>query len=257
MLKRMMIIIGGVAVVLIFLFVLMNQGAPDSDSLVEEDLGALRAAVHDSLPNMGYHQFADQPLEGFEIALATGLAEKTYGDAQLVDLKGSTLRTSLVMLDKKQVDCVIATQVKPDKKGDYLYSDSYFTDVINIHYKNGSPSRLGDFAPGQKIGVLSKSPAAAQLEKAKSDEKLPVEIVLLESYPDGKDALEQGKIDAFCGAQIFLQEFVGTQKFELGTCEYVVVLRKGDTQRLEQINKALGSLREGGQLNQIKDKWNR
>ena len=255
MVKRMMIIIGVVAVVLIFLFVLMNQGPPDPTALTSEELGALRVAVHNDLAKMGDRQYMDQPLEGFEVDLSGQLAQKIYGDEKLLDLKASTGRTALVMLDNKDVDCVVATQVAPEKSEAYLYSDAYYTDEVKVLYKNGSPANVGSFGADQKIGVLSNSPAAAMLEKAKSDSKSQVKIVLLESYPDAQDFLEQGKIDAFCGGQIFLQDFEGTQSFELGTCEYSIVLRKDDTKLLEEINKALGSLRESGQLNQLKDRW--
>lgn len=257
MFKRLLIIIGVAALVMVFLFVLMNQGAaPTNNDINPEDLGSLRVAVHGELPNMGLREFNDQEPVGYEIDLAKKLAEKTYGDEKLIDMKTSSMRTALVMLNSKRVDCVIATQIKVPKSADYAFSQGYFTDQVNVLFKNGEFSNVSDFGNDKKIGVISGSAAANMLEEKKKELKAGFTIVKLESYPDAKEWLDSGKIDAFCGAQVFLQNMAEFKRFQIGSLEYVIVTRKADTKITEKLEAALSELNSQGITKQLQEKWN-
>lgn len=255
MFKRLSIFIGVVAVILVFIFVLKNQSSPNDETVVTQDLGALRVAVHYMVPGMGYQPYADQELTGLEIDLARLLAEKLYGDQKLVDLQPTTMKSALVMLAKKEVDCVIATQPLTEEKSNaYTYTDGYYTDDINFVYVNGDYTEPSQFA-GKKIGVLSKSYEATVLKEVVKETKIEIETVEYESYPDAKEALDRGKIDGFVGAKVQMSSMDSYKRLRIGTCEYGIVVRKANAALGEKLQTALTELRQEGKIGELLNRW--
>ena len=256
MLKKLLILMGGVAFLTLLVFVINNSGPTNTaDAYNEEQLiDALRVGVHYDVKNMGYQQYYDDELSGMEVDLSKHLAKYIYGDESLLELNSVSMKTAQYFLNNKKIDCIVATQPITDEKSDkYRYSRPYYTDYVECVYANGSIMSLSDLA-GKKIGVINNSYAHKRLQALIKEAKLEASFVSYEGYSDGVEAVQLGKIDVFCTNRIFLPSS-GLKRFTVGECKYCVVVRYNDTELLEKINSAIEGMENSGELKMLQDKY--
>ena len=255
MIKKLLILMSTVACLLLFVFVLNNTSATVvniTDQTMQRD--TLKVALHDKVYKMSYKQNHDDALTGLEVDLAKTLAKNIYGDAKLIDIREVSNKTALHALKKKFVDCVIATQPMVEDSGN-LYSTSYYTDYVDIIFKNGNIGDIKDLE-NKKVGVISKSYAYTTLEakttKAKMEEV--VTYVDYENYDEAFKDLEAGKIDAFCDNRVFISG-ANYNRYTLEECKYYIVLRGDDVNLQKKINETLSSMESSGELIALINKW--
>lgn len=256
MFKKLLILMGAVALVMLIVFVMNNTGtkSTNSDADNEQLIDALRVGVHYNVKKMGYQEYYDEDVEGFEVDLAKQLAKQIYGKESLIELSSVSMKTAKHYLNNKTVDCVVATQPITGQKDDtYKYSDPYYTDYIECLYNQGNIMSINDLA-GKKIGVITDSYAHKKLEELLKNAKIEAEFISYESYPDGLEAVQYGKLDVFCMARIFLPN-TSLKRFTVTECKYAVMVRAEDTDLLNKINSAIKNLSDSGELSLLIDKY--
>lgn len=255
MLKKLLILMGAVALLILVVFVINNSGDVSSSEQVDDQLiDALRVGVHYDIKNMGYQQYYDDELSGLEIDLAKLIAKYIYGKESLIELTSVSMKTSMYYLDDNAIDCIIATQPLTDEPSEeYLYSKAYYTDYIECMYINGSIMSLSDLA-GKRIGIINGSYAAQKLEEALVQADIEAELIGYEGYSDCIDALQFGRLDAFCTNRVHVP---GTtlKRFTVTDCKYAVVVRAENKELLDKINEALTYLESSGELKALQDKY--
>lgn len=255
LLKKLMVLMGAVAFLILVVFVINNSGdVSSSDNFDEQLIDALRVGVHYDIKNMGYQQYYDDELTGFEIEFSKQLAKHIYGKESLIELNSVSSKTAKYFLNNKTIDCIIATQVDTGEKNeDYKYSNPYYTDYIECMYANGSILSLNDLN-GKKIGVITDSYAATTVKAMTDNAKLDVEYVEYEGISDGIDAMNLGRIDGFCTNRIFIPA-ANIKRFTVTQCKYSVMVRAADTELLKKINEAIAYMESSGELKVMQDKY--
>ena len=115
-----------------------------------------------------------------------------------------------------------------------------------------------DDLPGKKIGVQLGTTGDTYSSENVKDAKV-------EQYSKGFEAVQaltQGKIDAVVidqePAKVFVNENEGIKLLDepLTSEDYAYVIKKGNTELVEKVNKALAELTEAGEIQSIIDKYN-
>lgn len=246
---------GTIAFLILVVFVINNSGdVNSSDNFDEQLIDALRVGVHYDVKNMGYQQYYDDELTGFEIEFAKQLAKHIYGKESLIELNSVSAKTAKYFLNNKTIDCIIATQIDPGEKNeDYKFSNPYYTDYIECMYAHGSIMSLNDLN-GKKIGVITDSYAATTIKAMTENAKLNVEYVEYEGISDGIDAMNLGRIDGFCTNRVFVPG-ANIKRFTITQCKYSVMVRASDTELLKKINEAISYMESSGELKVMQDKY--
>lgn len=241
---------------MVVIFVIKNTGTnKNTASEYDEELvDALRVGVHYDVNKMGYRQYYDQEVEGFEIDLSKQLAKHLYGKESLIELNNVSSKTAKYFLSNKTVDCIIATlPLTEEKEEGFKFSNPYYTDYVECVYSQGNIMSINDLK-GKRIGVIEASYTHKRVEALLKDAKIEAQFVAYESYSDGLLAVQNGKIDTFCMNRVFLPAS-NLKRFTLTECKYAIMVREEDTELLKKINGALESLTNSGELSLIADKW--
>ena len=253
MLKKLLILICGVAFLTLVVFVINNSGASNSNEEDYQLVDALRAGVHFDVKNMGYQQYYDDSPVGFEIELAELLAKYIYGESTLLELTSVSTKTAKYYLNDKTIDCIIATQPLPSLESkEYKYSKPYYTDYVELYSKDTILS-LNNLE-GKTIAVITDSYAKSALESLLTSSKINASLVTYESYDDGLHAVQIGKTDAFCGNRAFVATTT-LKRFTVTTCEYAIMVRSSDSGLLSKLNIALDAITNSGELKALQEKY--
>lgn len=252
--KKLAILIGSIAFLILLIFVINNSGSVETGTLDDEQLiDALRVGVHYDIKGMGYRRYYDDELSGYEIDLAKQIAKHIYGKESLIELTPVSNKTAKYYLAKNNIDCIIATQTADEKSEDCKYSIPYYTDYIEIMYVNGNIMSVNDLQ-GKKIGIIPNSDASTKLISVLESANIEIQQMEYESYTDGIDAVNTGRIDAFCTNRVFVSS-TNIKRFTIGDVKYSIAVRPDDKELLNKINEAIEYLNESGELKQLYDTY--
>jgi len=161
--------------------------------------GRLIIGVKDNLPPLGFRD-RDGNLAGLEIDIAQELAKELNIPLELVPLKN---RDRLTALQNNQVDLAIAQITVTNNRSRLVdFSLPYYTDSTIAIAKRGSNSQ--DLAQPIAFGVLKNSAAIAVIQS-----RFPkAAIIGANSYADGLEALQLGKVKAFVGDRTSLSQWL-------------------------------------------------
>ncbi|PLR97575.1 transporter substrate-binding domain-containing protein [Bacillus sp. T33-2] len=198
-------------------------------------------------------------VEGFDIDLAKQLAKEILGDEKKVEFKEVTSKTRIPMLNNGEIDAVIATMtISEERKKEVDFTDVYFEAGQSLLVKKGSKiTGIEDLKKGTKVLAVKGSTSAINIR-----EKAPeTEVLEFENYAEAFTALKSGKGDALTTDDAILYGMADEDpSFELvgGTFTeepYGIAVKKGNTELVEELNKALKAVQDSGKYDEIKDKW--
>lgn len=198
-------------------------------------------------------------VEGFDIDIAKQLAKQILGDENKVEFKEVTSKTRIPMLNNGDVDAVIATMtISEERKKEVDFTDVYFKAGQSLLVKKGSPIKgLQDLKAGTKVLAVKGSTSAINIR-----EKAPqAQVLEFENYSEAFTALKAGKGDALTTDDAILYGMVDEDpSFTLvgGTFTeepYGIAVKKGNTDLVKEINKALKAIQDSGKYDEIKNKW--
>jgi polar amino acid transport system substrate-binding protein len=175
-----------------------NSGV--SSLQVIQKRGKLIIGVKDNLPPLGFRD-RQQNLVGLEIDIARELAKELNLEPQLVPMRH---RDRLTILQNNQVDLGIAQITVTTNRSRLIdFSLPYYTDsTIAIAPRHTTRSQL----QLSRLGVLKNSSAIAAIQH-----QFPqAQIIGVNSYQDGLNALESGTIAAFVGDRSNLAHWLAT-----------------------------------------------
>lgn len=198
-------------------------------------------------------------VEGFDIDIAKALAREILGDEKKAEFKEVTSKTRIPMLNNGDVDAVVATMtISEERKKEVDFSDVYFNAGQSLLVKKGSKIKgLKDLTPGTKVLAVKGATSAANIRQ-----KAPkAQVLEYENYAEAFTALKAGKGDALTTDDAILYGMADEDpSYQLvgGTFTeepYGIAVKKGNTELVKELNKALKAIKDSGKYDEIKNKW--
>nr|4ZV1_A Chain A, AncQR [synthetic construct]4ZV2_A Chain A, AncQR [synthetic construct] len=221
--------------------------------------GTLRVGTEATFPPFGFKD-ENGKLVGFDIDLAKAIAKKL---GVKVEFKPMDFDGIIPALQSGKIDVVIAGMtITEERKKQVDFSDPYFEAGQAIVVKKGNDSikSLEDLK-GKKVGVQLGSTSEQHVKKVAKD--AGVKVKKFDNFSEAFQELKSGRVDAVvtdnavalayvkqnpnAGVKIVGETFSGEP--------YGIAVRKGNSELLEKINKALEEMKKDGTYDKIYEKW--
>ncbi|EIJ81815.1 glutamine ABC transporter [Bacillus methanolicus PB1] len=235
-----------------------SEGAKNALEAIKERDKIIFGVKHDTrlfgLKNPGTGE-----VEGFDIDIAKALAKEILGDESKVEFKEVTSKTRIPLLQKGDIDAIIATMtITEERKKEVDFTDVYFEAGQSLLVKKDSPIKgLEDIKKGTKVLSVKGSTSSQNIR-----EKAPEATVLeFENYAEAFTALKSDQGDVLTTDNAILYGMADEDpSFHLvgGTFTdepYGIAVKKGEKELLDELNKALKTIKSNGEYDKIYKKW--
>lgn len=234
-----------------------TASSPTLDAIKQR--GKLVAGVKYDTNLFGLKDPATGTVSGFDIDIAKALAKELLGDENKLEVKEVTSKTRIPMLDKGDIDVIIATMtITEDRKKQVNFSDIYFKAGQSLLVKQGSDIKSIDDLKAGKTVLTAKGSTSAKNIKEKSPNATLLEF---ENYAEAFTALKSGKGDALTTDNAIL---MGMSQQDpnyvlvggLFTDEpYGIASKKDDNNFTDTLNAFLKKINDNGDYAKIYKKW--
>lgn len=249
-----------------------GSASGDSGSKLQtiKDRGVLNCGVKADVLGYGYLNTETNEYEGLEIDLcyqiAAAVLETTYEEAKeqgLCEFTPVTPSTRGTLIDSGQLDIVAATYtITPEREEDWDFSTPYRTDSVGIMVKSANGWTSMEDLDGQTIGVSTGSTTQQLVEQMIEDNgfNCTPNFTEYQSYPEIKDALDAGMVQAFAMDRSTLNTYMDDTvellqpEIEFGTQDYGVATQKGcDLSKV--VDDTVNELLESGWIDEEIETW--
>ena len=249
-----------------------GSASGDSASKLQtiKDRGVLNCGVKADVLGYGYLNTETNEYEGLEIDLcyqiAAAVLETTYEEAKeqgLCEFTTVTPSTRGTLIDSGQLDIVAATYtITPEREEDWDFSTPYRTDSVGIMVKSANGWTSMEDLDGQTIGVSTGSTTQQLVEQMIEDNgfNCTPNFTEYQSYPEIKDALDAGMVQAFAMDRSTLNTYMDDTvellqpEIEFGTQDYGVATQKGcDLSKV--VDDTVNELLESGRIDEEIETW--
>jgi serine/threonine protein kinase len=211
----------------------------------------LTIGVKGDLPGVGLFSPSKGTFGGFEIELASRIADKLGVPASGVTFKQVSRYTRAGALADGSVDLVIATYSWEDFKNDRVtFAGPYFVAHTDVLVAGDAPITTLTDLDGKKLCARSGSVSAKQVT-----DQVPMELVPATDYADCMNKLKAGAVDAIPGDDIVLAGYAAREpapfrllKADIGHWSYAVAVPEGDVRACETIRPAISELYDSGEM---------
>lgn len=198
-------------------------------------------------------------VEGFDIDIAKLLAKEVLGDETKIELVEVTSKTRIPLLNKGDIDAIIATMtITEERKNEVDFTDVYFEAGQSLLVKKGSAIKsIKDLTKDTKVLAVKGSTSTDNIREAAP----AAQVLEFENYAEAFTALKAGQGDTLTTDNSILLGMVSEDNsFELvgGTFTdepYGIAVKKGNTELLDKLNKALETIHSNGEFDKVFDKW--
>lgn len=235
-----------------------------------KDRGVLNCGVKADVLGYGYLNTETNEYEGLEIDLcyqiAAAVLETTYEEAKeqgLCEFTTVTPSTRGTLIDSGQLDIVAATYtITPEREEDWDFSTPYRTGSVGIMVKSANGWTSMEDLDGQTIGVSTGSTTQQLVEQMIEDNgfNCTPSFTEYQSYPEIKDALDAGMVQAFAMDRSTLNTYMDDTvellqpEIEFGTQDYGVATQKG-CDLSEVVDDTVNELLESGWIDEEIETW--
>ena len=209
-------------------------------------------ATNAEFPPYEYHE--GENIVGIDVEIAQAIADEVGAELVIEDMAFDSILTAV---QSGKADMGIAgLTITEDRLQNVDFSNSYAiaTQVIIVNQDSAidDPDDLG----GKTIGVQLGTTGDIYAED--------IEDATIERYNKGFEAVQallQNKVDAVIidnePAKVFVEQNEGIRIVdkEFTVEEYAIAVKKGNSDLLEKVNKAIEKLQESGKLQEIVDKY--
>lgn len=209
-------------------------------------------ATNAEFPPYEYHE--GENIVGIDVEIAQAIADEVGAELVIEDMAFDSILTAV---QSGKADMGIAgLTITEDRLQNVDFSNSYAiaTQVIIVNQDSAidDPDDLG----GKTIGVQLGTTGDIYAED--------IEDATIERYNKGFEAVQallQNKVDAVIidnePAKVFVEQNEGIRIVdkEFTVEEYAIAVKKGNSDLLEKVNKAIEELQESGKLQEIVDKY--
>lgn len=228
--------------------ILLLSGCTDS----KKSANTIVFATSADYPPFEYKQYGET--KGFDIDLAHKVAEQMGKKAEFRDMQFSTV---LPALQTGQADAAISTlTITNQRKENFDFSKPYYFEVMAMVFPKKNPVPVISEFKNKKIAYQLGSVMEIWLKQHASSAKL----IAMDNNNQAIEALKVGHVDYVLldGAQahIFSQKNPELSYSILDHAKdgYGIAVKKGSP-LLKEINQALQTLQEKGDIEALKKKW--
>ena len=201
-----------------------------------------------------YEYYEGDTVVGIDVEIAQAIADEVGAELVIEDM---TFDSVLTAVQSGQADMGIAGLTITEDRLQYVDFSNYYaiaTQVIIVNQDSAIDDP--DDLIGKTIGV--------KLGTTGDIYSYDIEDATIERYNKGFEAVQallQGKVDAVIidnePAKVFVSENEGIRIVdkEFTVEEYAIAVKKGNSDLLEKVNKAIEKLQESGKLQEIVDKY--
>ncbi|TCP58240.1 amino acid ABC transporter substrate-binding protein (PAAT family) [Tumebacillus sp. BK434] len=223
-----------------------------------KDRDKLVAGVKYDTNLFGLKDPASGKVAGFDIDIAKALAKELTGDENKIEFKEVTSSTRIPMLNKGDIDIIIATMTITEKRREEVnFSDVYFQAGQSLLVKKGSDITGVDKLDGKTVLAVKGATSGKNVK-----EKAPgVKVLEFANYAEAFTALKSGKGDALTtDNSILLGMAAQDPNYVLAGDPfsdepYGIASKKGDDEFTKTLNDFLKGLKDSGEYNKIYKKW--
>lgn len=243
---------------LAIIFVIPKPAKPDLTWTRIQEGGVVRIGIDPSFPPFESDDGKGN-LSGFDIALATALAERWNVRVQYVYTGFDGLYDALV---GNQFDLILsALPYNPDKTQDVAFSHSYFNGgpVIVVRGEDTRTNSIYDLAQRTIAVELGTSGDAFG---RKWQRRLRLDLREFNTTKQALEALEKGQVEAGLIDPISFFDFVRSGDNKLRTAGkplsdelYIIAVRRDAPTLLKEINSAFDAMSRDGTLEGLKKEW--
>jgi aspartate/glutamate/glutamine transport system substrate-binding protein len=235
-----------------------NEGTKNALEKIKERDKIVFGVKHDTRL-FGLKNPSTGEVEGFDIDIAKALAKEILGDETKVEFKEVTSKTRIPLLQKGDIDAIIATMtITEERKKEVDFTDVYFEAGQSLLVKKDSPIKgIEDLKKGTKVLAVKGSTSAQNIR-----EKAPeAQVLEFENYAEAFTALKSGQGDALTTDNAILFGMADEDpSFHVvgGTFTdepYGIAVKKGEKELLDELNKALETIKSNGEYDKIYKKW--
>ena len=228
--------------------------AASSEAETEAAGGTLVMVTNAEFPPYVYHDGGE--IVGIDVEICDAIAAKLGMTMEIEDVAFDSIIPEVVS-GKADIGAGGIT-ITEDRKKNVDFSDVYATAAQLIIVKDDSDIAGPDDLKGKSIGVQLGTTGDLYASEYEADGST------VERYGKGFEAVQallQGKIDAVVidqePAKVFVNENEGIKLLDepLTSEDYAYVVKKGNTELVEKVNKALAELTEAGEIQSIIDKY--
>ena len=203
----------------------------------------------------------DGGFEGIDVEVAGLIAEK-LGLELVVDDMGFTAALEAVQNGRSDI-AMAGITVNEDRLANMDFTDSYATGIQVIIVPEGSPIRsVDDLETAALIGTQEGTTGYIYCSYPPEEGGYGEEhVVAYETGAVAVQALLAGQVDCVVIDNQPAQEYVKANPglkvldTEFAVEDYAIAVKKGNTQLLEQVNKALGELIADGSVQKVVDSY--
>ena len=204
----------------------------------------------------------DGGFEGIDVEVAGLIAEK-LGLELVVDDMGFTAALEAVQNGRSDI-AMAGITVNEDRLANMDFTDSYATGVQVVIIKADSPAvqSIDDLASAALIGTQEGTTGYIYCSYPPEEGGYGEDhVVAYETGAVAVQALLAGQVDCVVIDNQPAQEYVKANPgleildTEFAVEDYAIAVKKGNTQLLEEVNKALGELIADGSVQKVVDKY--
>ena len=249
-----------VTMLLALVMVLSLAASGGSDGLTVEK-GKLHMSTNAEFPPYEMVK-GDGGFEGIDVEVAGLIAEK-LGLELVVDDMGFTAALEAVQNGRSDI-AMAGITVNEDRLANMDFTDSYATGVQVVIIKADSPAvqSIDDLASAALIGTQEGTTGYIYCSYPPEEGGYGEDhVVAYETGAVAVQALLAGQVDCVVIDNQPAQEYVKANPgleildTEFAVEDYAIAVKKGNTQLLEQVNKALGELIADGSVQKVVDKY--
>ena len=227
------------------------EAAPAAVKTVQE--GKLVMCTNAEFPPYEYHD--NNTIVGIDADICAAIAEKMGLELEIEDIAFDSIIPE-ISSGKADIGAAGMT-VTEDRKQNVDFSETYARASQVIIVTENSEVKGMDDLKGKKVGVQTGTTGDIYVTGDLGDE-------CVERYAKGMEAvqaLSQTKIDAVVidgePAKKYISEVPGLKILDESYTdeEYAIAIRKGNTELLDAVNKAIGELKADGTLDAIVAKY--
>lgn len=218
--------------------------------------GVLKVGVEGTYPPITYHNENDE-LVGFDIEVAEAIGEKLGVKVEFVESEWDSL---LAAVDSGRIDTVInAVSITDERKQKYDFTEPYVSVYRNIIVKGDNDTIKG-------IPDLNGTNVAENITTEYADKlaEFGATIVPIDTLQQAFDLVTSDRADFTILEDIqfypYLEEHPDANLKVAFTIDddvdqFAIPLKKGETELVDAVNKALDELKQDGTLKSLSEKY--
>jgi ABC-type amino acid transport substrate-binding protein len=232
-----------------------TTGSSGGGGSAEEGGGGEPLTVGSDIPYPPFEQGKSGNYTGFDIELMEAIAEKMGRKAEFQDTSFETIFRDVAQGKFEAV--VSAATITEEREKAVDFSNPYYLSEQAVLVKEGSDIESLEDLEGKTVGVQQ---GTTGLELAK-EELGDAEVRPFPEGPDAVNALKAGTVEGVVidapVAQNAVEKSGGVEIAEKVPTEetYGIAVAQGETELLDEINKALKEVEDEGTYKKIYEKW--